>query len=137
MSKEQYDQLSLNHINDWLCPACISDELPFANSSASCSHKDLSFAEESMTTDTSHPSPLDVSKPSSPLDNHTNKAIFCHLNAQCLRNKMDELQSILNSAKRPVIFGVSETWLESDIPDGEDVQTRPQKQRWRGGSVCA
>ena len=32
---------------------------------------------------------------------------------------MDELQSILKSAKRPVIFGVSETWLESDIPDGE------------------
>ena len=107
MSKEQYDQLSLDHVNDWFCPACISDELPFANSSA-C--KDLSFAEESMTTDTSYPSPFDVSKPSSPLDSHTNKAIFCHLNAQCLRSKMDELRSILNGAKRPVIFEVSETW---------------------------
>ena len=119
MSNDQYDQLSLDCINDWLCPACVSDELPFANSSASCLSEELSFAEESLTTDTFRPSPLDISKTSSPLDSCTNRVVFCHLNAQCLRNKMDELRSILTNAKRPAIFGISETWLESDVPDGE------------------
>ena len=32
---------------------------------------------------------------------------------------MDELRSILSGAKRPVFFGVSETWLDSSISDGE------------------
>ena len=32
---------------------------------------------------------------------------------------MDELRSIFTNAKRPAIFGISETWLESDVPDGE------------------
>ena len=119
VSNDQYDQLSLDCINDWLCPACVSDELPFANSSASCISEELSSAEESLTTDTFRPSPLDISKTSSPLDSCTNKVVFCHLNAQRLRNKMDELRSILTNAKRPAIFGISETWLESDVPDGE------------------
>ena len=84
VSNDQYNQLSLDCINDWLCPACVSDELPFANSSASCLSEELSFAEESLTTDTFRPSPLDISKTSSPLDSCTNKVVFCHLNAQCL-----------------------------------------------------
>ena len=83
VSNDQYDQLSLDCINDWLCPACVSEELPFANSSASCISEELSSAKESLTTDTF------------------------------------QLRSILTNAKRPAIFGISETWLESDVPDVE------------------
>ena len=45
----------------------------------------------------------------SPLEDSTNQTILCHLNAQSLMNKMNELHSVLTGANRPVVLGVSET----------------------------
>ena len=114
MPASEYLSLSESDVS-WFCPACVSDELPFAN----CSASDLSLDEENLITESSHPSLFNISQSSSPLSSCTNKAVFCHLNIQCLRNKIDELRSTLTGAKRPVIFGISESWLENDIPDGE------------------
>ena len=88
MPASEYLSLSESNVS-WFCPACVSDELPFAN----CSASDLSLDEENLITDSSHPSLFDISQSSSPLSSCTNKAVFCHLIVQCLRNKIDELRS--------------------------------------------
>ena len=49
----------------------------------------------------------------------TKPSYVCHLNAQSLMNKMDELHSVLTGANRPVVLGVSETWLDHSIPTCE------------------
>ena len=54
-----------------------------------------------------------------PLETSTNQVIFCHLNAQNLMNKMDDLCPILTEAKRPVVLGISETWLDHSITTSE------------------
>ena len=100
------EYLSLSESDkSWFCPACVSDELLFAN----CSASDLSLDEENLIIDSSRPSLFDISQSSSPLSNCTNKAVFCHLNVQCLRNKINELRSTLTGAKRPANFGISES----------------------------
>ena len=37
--------------------------------------------------------------------------IICHLNACSLLNKINEIRTHLQTAKMPVILGISETWL--------------------------
>ena len=46
-------------------------------------------------------------------------AILCHLNIQSVMPKMDEVREILTDTKRPVILGLSETWLDKSVLDGE------------------
>ena len=76
-----------------------------------------------------------------PLEDSINQAIFCHLNIQSLINKMDELCSVLTVASWPVVFGISETWLDHSISNGE-VSIPPyvlhQRDRGsRGGGILA
>ena len=48
-------------------------------------------------------------------------------------NKLEELRSTLSAASRPVVFGVSETWLNDSIPNGEvDIPSYVQYRRDRG-----
>ena len=46
-------------------------------------------------------------------------AIICHLNIQSLMLKMDEVREILTDTKPPVILGLSETWVDKSVLDGE------------------
>ena len=53
-------------------------------------------------------------------------------------NKMNELRSTLSAVSRAVVFGVSETWLNDSIPNGEVnissyVQYRRDRDSRRGG----
>ena len=53
-----------------------------------------------------------------------NSVILCHLNAQSLSNKIDEIQATVLNAQQPTVLGVSETWLDKSVHDGEvDVST--------------
>ena len=108
----QYERLGQNENEEWLCPSCISAELPFA---------DVSLPTNNSTTWAPNGTPPDPLEKPSPLDDCTSKAVFCHLNVRSLLNKMDELRSVLQCAKRPVVFGISETWLNSSVLDNEVV----------------
>ena len=46
-------------------------------------------------------------------------AALCHLNVQSLMSKQDELELTLTIAQRPVIPGLSETWLDGSVTDAE------------------
>jgi len=45
--------------------------------------------------------------------------ILCHLNVQSLLPKIDEVRAVVLDARRPVILGLSETWLDGSIDSGE------------------
>ena len=61
-------------------------------------------------------------------------AIICRLNAQSLLPKIDEVRDTLRDAKRPVILGVSETWLDQSVSDGEvNIQLYTLHRRDHGG----
>ena len=90
----------------WECPLCSLKE---------CDTElveDIDFSSNDLIDTLCQP---DVS----PLDVCTISPIFCHLNVQSLLPKMDELRAVLNDTKRPVILGVSETWLNSTVLDAE------------------
>ena len=55
----------------------------------------------------------------SPLEIFSKPAALCHLNVQSLMSKQDELELTLTIAQRPVILGLSETWLDSSVTDAE------------------
>ena len=55
----------------------------------------------------------------SPLETFSKSAALCHLNIQSLMSKRDELKLTLTNAQRPVILGLSETWLDSSVMDAE------------------
>ena len=77
----------------------------------------------------------------SPLDNGKRTVVLCHLNAQSLLPKMDEIRSFLMDVKRPIVLGISETWLNSSVCDCEiEVHgyTMYRRDRGeRGASLCA
>ena len=56
-------------------------------------------------------------------------------------NKVDEIRSTLSDAKRPVIFGITETWLDPTISEGElaipsyEIHRRDRNSTNRGGGV--
>lgn len=55
----------------------------------------------------------------SPLEDGKQTMVMCHLNVQSLLPKIEEVKTFLLSLKRPVILGISETWLNSSVQDGE------------------
>lgn len=80
----------------------------------------------------------------SPLDNGKRTVVLCHLNAQSLLPKMDEIRSFLTDVKRPIVLGISETWLNSSVCDceievhGYTMYRRDQgREGWRGASLGA
>ena len=88
----------------WECPLCSLKE---------CNAKlveDIDFSSIDVIDTLCQP---DVS----PLDVCTISPIFCHLNVQSLLPKTDGLTVALNDTKRPVILGVSETWVNSVVLD--------------------
>jgi len=107
-SREEYDQLSMDN-TEWLCPSCTWCELPFAESGLP-SDTQLSVMGLSNTTPTTGDTLL-LECSSTP--------ILCHLNVQSLMSKVDELRALLSGAKRPVVLGLSETWLDESVLDGE------------------
>ena len=76
----------------------------------------------------------------SPLLSCGSSITLCHLNAQSLVNKIDEVRAALLDAKRPTVLGMSETWLNDTISDGEvsissfSIYRKDRKGR-RGGGI--
>ena len=58
-----------------------------------------------------------------------------HINAQSLLPKLDEIRSTLIHARRPVIFGVTETWLDSTVENTE-VDSRQSRGELMEGVTC-
>lgn len=117
MSDDAYYKLASSN-DSWSCIKCTFVELSFSNyiptnpeSAKSVQH--ASAGEPEMNEE------IDCDNLPSPLEDSTNQAIFCHLNVQSLMNKMDELCSVLTWASRSVVFGISETWLDHSISNGE------------------
>ena len=107
VNQETYDKLK----GDWYCPTCVQAELPFFNSSLpSDTHYSVADISNSNSSIDNEPSPISEDKSS---------VLLCHLNVQSLMPKMDEVRAVLMEARRPVILGISETWLDSSISDGE------------------
>ena len=105
----EYERLGLNSNEEWYCPSCLAAEFPFA---------DVSLPSNTSTCSVSTPVGTPLGN-LSPLEGHSMRGLFCHLNACSLLNKMDEIRSTLCHTKRPVAFGVSETWLNSSVIDNE------------------
>ena len=75
-----------------------------------------------------------------PLEVRSNRVLFCHLNAQSLRNKIDEVKSSLSKSVRPIILGINESWLDSTVSDQEvSMQNyntfRRDRRSGRGGGI--
>ena len=100
---------------DWRCPACILSELPFADSSM-CSNIHITELDVSVTSNLSQES---TGPDLSTLKKYTTSPIFCHFNAQSLLPKIDEIRTNLSENTRPIILGISETWLDSSVLNGE------------------
>ncbi len=65
---------------------------------------------------------------------------ICHLNAQSIMNKHDEISNYLSNQTSPTILGISETWLNKNTPDSliniEGYTTyRLDRQKSRGGGL--
>ena len=95
----------------WLCPACISAELPYANVSliSDANTSVSSWPPVTSCPDSNYPSPFEV---------NSCTQLVCHLNCQSLlpkMAKMNEVRDILSNAMRPVILGISESWLDSSV----------------------
>lgn len=130
---DEYQRISaLEDSCKWFCPTCTLSELPYADCSIS-SAGSLSTNLEILDTST-----LDTSlNPSfSPKD-----LVFCHLNVQSLLSiKHDEISDFLSHSASPTILGLSETWLDSSIPDVsvsvDNYQLfRRDRPKGRGGGV--
>ena len=112
-----YEVLASGGDFSWSCPSCVLGELPFANTTLT-SGTHISLLDLSGTSESHQITPLD--------DNNlyhikisNNIAIICDLNVQSMMPKIDELRCTLSSIQRPMIFGLSETWLNSSITDRE------------------
>ena len=103
ISKEEYERLTADSELEWMWPTCTDDTNDQSPATAALSLR-ANFLPPSMH---------------SPFESPSNLAAFCYVNAKSLMNKIDELRSILSAVSRPVIFGVSETWLNDSIPYDE------------------
>ena len=129
VSHSEYQILSMSDCVDdqWLCAGCLMAELPLLGDES-----DLNISSLELT-DTL----LDSGK--SPLEESTATPLFCHLNIQSLLPKIDEVKMLLENAKRPVILGLSETWLNCTVLDHEisipTYHVYRKDRDWRGGGV--
>ena len=129
----QYGQPTL----ECLCSTCASRVLPFANNSFSsqCSKSTISsvsnlqsLSDSTLTLNETH-------------SNHNNNSVLL-LNAESIGNKIDELTNLIFSLNpKPNIFGISETWLNSNFSDSEltmnsNYRVFRQDRSSRGGGVC-
>ena len=101
---------------DWYCRQCLMRELPFSNSSV---------IEDDCVFDAS-----DVSEVNGYQDacfgvtntfgglSKNGDLVFCHINIRSLLSKLDECKNMLLSSSVPLVFGVSETWLNDTVSDG-------------------
>ena len=122
----EYERLGLNVNEEWLCPACISAELPYADVSLI---SDANTSVSSCLPDTSCP---DSNYPST-FEVNSCIQLVSHLNCQSLLPKMDEVRDILSNAMHPVILGISESWLDSSVADDEiDIPSYVLYRRNRG-----
>ena len=114
INKEEYQQLSACGTDDWFCPTCTLAELPFSN---------CSFTSEPINTDqdlTLNTSDTDLATSDYQTTQHLqspNKLSLCHLNVQCISNKLDVIHDFLNNSKGPLVLGLSETWLNNTFTD--------------------
>ena len=126
ISNAQYSELKQSD-DPWCCTCCLGEALPFHG--VSNSNLPLNETADSIV-DTSwilHTSDFDdiAEKATQPFDSPSplldcrSSIILCHLNAQSVLNKIDEVRTALLDAKRPAILGISETWLNNTITDGE------------------
>ena len=99
VGEAEYSLLATHESHQWLCPVCIRLELPFTNSSLAETNTSGVRLEDGCDEEVS------------PILDCKSSAIICHLNAQSLLPKIDEVRATLRDAKRPVILGVSEKWL--------------------------
>ena len=93
-------------------PICLRSELPYANCSL-----ESSMDANSTLLELNNASQEDHST-TSPLESCSKSAVMCHLNSQSLMPKLDGLKLAM-SAQRPVILGLSETWMDSSVMYGE------------------
>lgn len=98
VSDIQYAHLSaLGPESPWYCQACTIQQLPFADcslvSDTVSSISDVSFDEEDHSL----------------FCNST--VVLCHINIRSLMPAFDELNNFLVNFQRPVILGITETWL--------------------------
>lgn len=101
----EYQSLQLSD-PPWFCDVCCcATNLPFGNVSTLDSVFDNSNGSTNLNHDTTFPH-----SPSS-LEAETNSVILCHLNAQSLSNKMDEVRAMLLKTAHPV----SCSWYFRDV----------------------
>ena len=132
---DEYQQLSTCETSGWICPACLSSELPFATcSSVLDSFTDLSppLDTSCLTSNEDHDTTLPPFTPS--------QLSFCHLNVQSLTTKFDEITDFLTNINTPLILGLSETWLDSSVSDAnitpiEYKAYRKDRPNKRGGGI--
>ena len=98
VSDIQYARLSaLGPESPWYCQACTIQQLPFA---------DCSFVSDNVSS---------ISDVSCDEEDHpllcNSTVVFCHINIRSLVPVFDELTTFLVNFQRPVILGVTETWL--------------------------
>ena len=129
----EYERLGASPNEEWLCPGCVRAELPFANASCAWSVSEDNDNDEGLSSSGSECAPNGISVPLDPCHLEKNSPVFCHLNAQSLLPKVDDVRDFLLNVRRPMILGVSESWLDSTIPDGVvDVEGYNMSRRDRG-----
>ena len=112
MSDYVYQYLEC-HEDLWFCFHCSLPELSDSYFNAEEDHVPIASIDlnASSTSSSSILQKSDLSLGLALLQECKSSAVFCHLNAQSLLPKMDELRDTLTNAKHPVILEISETWL--------------------------
>ena len=109
ISHSDYSMLA-NCEDKWFCSKCLMTELPIG---------EVSFCEDSNYDLELGVSPQDIEEDSS-IGDCKQGLLVSHLNVRSLVPKFDEFHELLaNLSNTGLVMGLSETWLDSSVTDGQ------------------
>ncbi len=142
--------IQCDNCDKWLHTRCIGlscDDYirhrhgPARNASRLHYHLETSNSDSIFNTSTSSSissgnSSMYIDEPLSPTPTKRDLTT-CHLNAQSIMNKHDEISNYLSNQISPTILGISETWLNKNTPINIEGYTtyRLDCQKSRGGGI--
>ena len=100
---EEYVKVGEREDEPWLCPTCVTRELPFVNAS-------LSFTNSSLNSSVgiNQLECVPIGMYIQELNAGLNDIVFCHLNVRSILPKIEECRSFVQQARQQLVFNWSE-----------------------------
>ena len=116
VSPVEYQRLGEHEEDPWYCPYCMMSELPFLDTTLSSENGDNDSGDGDRSEVVDRESQMGFDEP---FLGRNSSLFVSHLNIRSLVSEHDDLQVFLEKRNVAHVIGLSESWLDSSVSDGE------------------